>query len=201
MGRLSRSAEPCELPLAEKTKQARLITSPISIRLMPLLKCKIHRVSVALEEKTDYYAQERKVARHEQPKRYTLLFVKQPEKKERIEPLLPIISDDVNAARESPLASMAKTAALNDPERLSDFDLDGQDDDRMYAGLMDPLGPWHLEKSLQIPDCNAKIRFTTKHDKTNISVGHSLKVTLRVERGDDEAMDAKGRRKQFDIIM
>jgi hypothetical protein len=71
----------------------------------------------------------------------------------------------------------------------------------MYAGLMDPLGPWHLEKNLHIPDCNARIRFSTKHDKTNISVGHSLKVILRVERGDDEALDVKGRRKQFDIIM
>jgi hypothetical protein len=28
-----------------------------------------------------------------------------------------------------------------------------------------------------------------------------LKVTIRVERGDDVAMDSKGRRKQFDIIM
>jgi hypothetical protein len=71
----------------------------------------------------------------------------------------------------------------------------------MYASLLDPMGPWHLEKNLSVPDCASGIRFTTKHDKTNIGVGHWLKVTIRVERGDDEAVDAKGRRKQFDIIM
>lgn len=30
---------------------------------------------------------------------------------------------------------------------------------------------------------------------------HSLKVCIRVERGDDEAVDAKGNRKKFDIIV
>jgi len=71
----------------------------------------------------------------------------------------------------------------------------------VYATLLDPLGPWHLEKNLQIPDCATQIKFTSKHEKTNITVGHWLKVIIRVERGDDVAVDAKGRRKQFDIIM
>jgi hypothetical protein len=34
-----------------------------------------------------------------------------------------------------------------------------------------------------------------------MSVQHWLKVTIRVERGDDQALDSKGRRKQFDIII
>ncbi|KAK8849580.1 hypothetical protein IAR55_004915 [Kwoniella newhampshirensis] len=175
-------------------------TIPISIRLMPLLKCKIHRLTVALEEKTDYYANERKVARHETPKRFILMFVKQPDNKERIEPLLPIISDDPNAAEQSPLAEMARQAALNNPPADA-FDLERDVNDSMYASLMEPTGPWHLEKDLTVPDCTSKIKFTTKHDLTNITVGHWLKVTIRVERGDDEAMDSKGRRKQFDIII
>ena len=193
------------------------VDSPISVRLMPLLKCKIHRLTVALEgscsllchdrransnmtEKTDYYAQERKVARHETPKRFILLFVKQPDLKERTEPLLPIISDDPNAAEQSPLAEMARQAAMNDPPSDA-FDLERDPNDAMYASLMEPTGPWHLEKDLQLPDCSSKIKFTTKHDQTNITVAHWLKVTIRVERGDDEALDSKGRRKQFDIIM
>ncbi|WWC65955.1 uncharacterized protein I303_108577 [Kwoniella dejecticola CBS 10117] len=175
-------------------------TIPISIRLMPLLKCKIHRLTVALEEKTDYFAQERKVARHETPKRFVLLFIKQPDYKERIEPLLPIISDDPNAAEQSPIAEMARQAAINNPNP-DVFDLDRDPNDSMYAQLMEPTGPWHLEKELHVPDCTSKVKFTTKHEQTNITVGHWLKVTIRVERGDDEALDAKGRRKQFDIII
>ncbi|WVQ96129.1 hypothetical protein IAU59_003231 [Kwoniella sp. CBS 9459] len=176
-------------------------TIPISIRLMPLLKCKIHRLTVALEEKTDYFAQERKVARHETPKRFVLLFIKQPDHKERIEPLLPIISDDPLAAEQSPVAEMARQAVLNNPLPTDLFDLERDPNDSMYASLMEPTGPWHLEKELHIPDCASKIKFTTKHEQTNITIGHWLKVTIRVERGDDEALDAKGRRKQFDIII
>ncbi|WVQ79308.1 hypothetical protein IAT38_001405 [Cryptococcus sp. DSM 104549] len=175
-------------------------TIPISIRLMPLLKCRIHRLTVALEEKTDYYAQERKVARHETPKRFVLLFIKQPDHKERTEPLLPIISDDPLAAEQSPLAELARNAALNNPPADA-FDLEQDPNDSMYASLMEPTGPWHLEKDLVLPDCTSKIKFTTKHDQTNITVAHWLKVTIRVERGDDEALDSKGRRKQFDIII
>lgn len=172
---------------------------------MPLMKCRIHRLTVTLEEKTDYFAQNRKVARHEQPRKFPLLFVKQPDKKERIEPLLPILSDDPNAARLSPLADLARVAYLNNPSARPDFDIDQDDpelaDDNMLANLLDPLGPWHLEQNLTVPDCSARVRFTTKHDKTNIATSHVLKVTIRVERGDDVAMDTKGRRKQFDIIM
>ena len=177
---------------------ARSDFSPISIRLMPLLKCRVHRLTVALEEKIDYYAQDKKVTRHETPRKYTLLFVKQQEKLERVVPLLPIISDDPNAARDSPLAQMAAQAALNNPS-LDDFD--PQNEDAMYATLYDPLGPWHLEQSLKIPDCASTLKCTSKHERTNITVSHWLKVVIRVERGDDEALDAKGKRKQFDIIM
>lgn len=156
-------------------------------------------------EKTDYYAQNKKVARHEQPRRFPLLFIKQPDKKERIEPLLPILSEDPNAAKSSPLAELARVAYLNNPSERPEFDLEMSDrelaDDNMLAGLMDPLGPWHLEQFMTVPDCAVRIRFTSKHDKTNISTTHLLKVTIRVERGDDVAMDSKGRRKQFDIIM
>lgn len=174
-------------------------TIPFSVRLMPLAKCKVHRLSACLEEKTDYFALGKKVARHETPKRFFMLFVKQPEKLERIVPLLPIISSDVKAAINSPLAPLALKAAHDNPVPGS-FEVD-QEDDAVYASLMDPQGPWHLEKDLKVPDCATAIHFSTKHAKTNITVAHVLKVTIRVERGDDDALDAKGRRKQFDIIM
>jgi len=174
-------------------------TIPVSIRLMPLTKCKIHRLTILLEEKSDYYAQDRKIARHETPKKFLMLFVKQIERLERIQPLLPIISDDPEAARDSPLAPLALQAALNNPT-VDSYDVDGHNDN-MYATLLDPMGPWHLEKNLTVPDCSSTIRFTTKHEKTNINIAHWLKVTIRVERGDDDAVNSKGRRKQFDIII
>lgn len=183
---------------------------------MPLTKCKIHRLTILLEgevqhskaesmtnqqnsEKSDYFAQNRKIARHDTPKKFLMLFVKQQEKLERVQPLLPIISDDVNAARDSPLAPLALQAALNNPT-VESFDVEGHDDN-MYATMLEPLGPWHLEKDLKLPDCASAIKFTTKHQKTNVNIAHFLKVTIRAERGDDLAMDARGRRKHFDIIM
>lgn len=140
------------------------------------------------------------MARHETPRRYVLLAIKQQSDRiERVQPLLPILSEDSNAARDSPLAALAKQAYLNNPASHT-FETEDTEDP-MYASLLDPQGPWHFETVLKIPDCATKINFTTKHDKTNLTIGHVLKITLRVERGDDVANDDKGHRKQFDIIM
>jgi hypothetical protein len=171
---------------------------PMSVRLMPLTKCKVHRLTVALEEKTDYYAVGRKVARHETPRKFILFQAKNGDKKERSDPLLPILSESASAAKDSPLAPLARAAALNNPREFAEF---SNPEDDVYASLLDPLGPWHLEKDLVVPDCHTRIKFTTKHEQTNIAIGHWLKVTIRVERGDDLAVDSKGRRKQFDIII
>jgi hypothetical protein len=65
---------------------------------------------------------------------------------------------------------------------------------------LDPLGPWHLAGTIKVPDCNNTLHFSTTHEAANISVVHTLKILLRVERGDDEALDAKGNRKRFDIV-
>ena len=59
----------------------------------------------------------------------------------------------------------------------------------------DPIGPWNLESTIKLPDCSTKINFSTIHDKANINVSHILKIMLRVERGDDDFMDSKGKRK------
>ncbi|ORX37870.1 hypothetical protein BD324DRAFT_656128 [Kockovaella imperatae] len=173
-------------------------TIPISIRLMPLSKCKVHRLSAILEEKIDYYAHGKRITRHETPRKFVLMFVKQHDKYMGELPLLPILSDDPNAARDSPLASLAAQAAQSNPP--PDLD-EAESKDWQYAQLMDPMGPWHFEKSLHIPDCASMIKVTSKHEKTSIVVSHFLKVTIRVERGDDLALDAKGKRKQFDIII
>lgn len=175
-------------------------TIPISIRLMPLAKCKIYRLTIALEEKSDYYASGKKVARHETPRRFVLFAAKNaaPNKHTPAEPLLPILTDNEDAIQESPLAPLARNAALNNPLEFENL---ANPEDDVYASLLDPLGPWHFEKDLAVPDCTTRLKFSSKHEQTNISVAHWLKVTIRVERGDDLHLDSKGKRKQFDIII
>lgn len=131
---------------------------------------------------------DRRVARHEAVKKYPLLALKSDEKP--AQPLLPILSDDPAAVTKSPLAPLAIKALAGD-----------EDTDDAAASLLNPTGPWYLESALQVPDCSSRIRFSSKHAKTNMTISHWLKVVMRVERGDDTALDSKGRRKQFDIII
>lgn len=46
-----------------------------------------------------------------------------------------------------------------------------------------------------MPECATRINFSTHHEKANITVSHMLKIMLRVERGDDDFLDSKGKRK------
>ncbi|BGP13827.1 hypothetical protein JCM10213v2_001765 [Rhodosporidiobolus nylandii] len=159
---------------------------PISIRLNPLAKIKLYRVSAQLEQKTSYFAavnSGRKLTRHETPKRFQLLRI---EHKDPKDPLLPILSDD--------------PAAL-DSHPLREFFINATSSDDATPSLLDPISPWHLEGYLQLPDCSTKLSFSTHHDQSNIAIAHNLKIMLRVERGDDEFLDSKGKRKLFDIIV
>ena len=170
-------------------------------------KCKIFRISAAIEgqftipllrskralttgmawiEKIDYFAMERKVARHEAPKKYPLIAFKNADEKHGgAPPLLPIISESTDAIWLSPLAAMAVQARQRD-----------ETEDDAVAQLLNPFGPWNLETMLQVPDCPSRIKFSTKHDSTNMTISHWLKIVIRVQRGDDEALDSKGKRKQ-----
>ncbi|GAA5969490.1 hypothetical protein JCM11641_008132 [Rhodosporidiobolus odoratus] len=159
---------------------------PISIRLNPLAKIKLYRVTAQLEQKTSYFAavnSGRKLTRHETPKRFQLVRI---EHKDPKEPLLPILSDDSNAFQDHP---------------LKDFFVNATSSDDATPSLLDPVSPWHLDGYLQLPDCATKINFSTHHHQSNIAVAHNLKIMLRVERGDDEFLDSKGKRKLFDIIV
>ncbi|KAK4052432.1 hypothetical protein OIV83_002234 [Microbotryomycetes sp. JL201] len=156
---------------------------PMSIRLSPMAKVKLYRVSAILEQKTNYYATGRKLTRHETPKKYTLLRV---ENKDPREPLLPVLNENSDAILDHP---------------LREFFINPTSSEDWTPQLLDPLGPWYLESNLQIPDCSTKINFSTAHERANVAVSHVLKIMLRVERGDDEFLDSKGKRKLFDIIV
>ncbi|GAA5921978.1 hypothetical protein JCM3775_003447 [Rhodotorula graminis] len=159
---------------------------PISIRLNPLAKIRLYRVTAQLEQKTSYFASVnsgRKLTRHETPKRFQLLRI---ENKDPKEPLLPILSDDPDVLLNHPLREFFINASSSDDDTPS---------------LLDPIGPWHLDGLLQLPDCSSKLCVSTHHEKSNISISHTLKIMMRVERGDDDYLDSKGNRKLWDIVV
>lgn len=81
---------------------------PLWIKFIPLgEKVRLWRLTAVLEEKTKYFAKGRKVSRHETPRRWVLIRIVSPEGK----PLVPIISDQPDALRSSPLAEHAIAAA------------------------------------------------------------------------------------------
>jgi len=74
-------------------------------------------------------------------------------------------------------------------------------DQPILPSAEDGPGPWELHYDLRLPSCKSRINFSTIHPASAIRVQHTLRMTLRVSRGDDVHLDSKGRRKQFDIII
>ncbi|KAJ7782650.1 hypothetical protein B0H16DRAFT_1670974 [Mycena metata] len=157
---------------------------PVSFTFMPMAKVKIHRVAIHLEEKVEYYSQMKRVARADPVFRLQLLSIKNDDKNGG--PILPLDSNDVDALKKSPLL------ALTEP---------GDDLSELASEWMGP-GPWTFHQELQLPRSCARLRFTNKNKRSNMTVTHLLKCVMRVERGDDSAIDAKtGKRKLFDIVV
>lgn len=149
-----------------------------------MTKLKVYRISVHLEEKITYFAHDRKLKREEGPRRFVLSKVAYEDEED---PLLPIVSTATNALQESPLADW-----LVNPHSTSDD---------TAASCMDVLGPWELEASVPVPGPESKLRFSTTSQKSNIAVSHVLKVIIRVDRGDDDFVDGKGKRRKWDIVV
>jgi len=107
--------------------------------------------------------------------------------------ILPLESDDTNALLSSPIYPV-----LDLPSETHARD---QALTEMASTLMGP-GPWTFHQDLQLPASCKVLRPTNKNRRSNISITHLLKCVMRVERGDDEAVDEKnGKRKLFDIVV
>ena len=156
---------------------------PITIRLRPLAKIKVYRISVFLEEKVVYFALSKKLQRSENVRRVTLAKLSYDEEDK---PLLPILSEDPDAIAKSPLAPWLINPTSSDDTTPS---------------CLDPIGPWELEAVLKVPGPESRLKFTTTNAKSSIHITHVLKVVVRVDRGDDSFLDAKGKRKKWDIIV
>lgn len=83
---------------------------PISIRLNPLTKMKVFRVTTVLEEKYTFYAKDHKVARSPTTRKYELCKVYYPDNS----PLLPIVSDSPDALASSPLRDWIVDSSSSD---------------------------------------------------------------------------------------
>ncbi|KAJ7188705.1 hypothetical protein C8R46DRAFT_1157632 [Mycena filopes] len=157
---------------------------PVSLTLMPMAKVKIHRLSIYLEEKVDYYSQMKRLARSDPVMRLQLLSIKCDDKTGGH--ILPLDSDDVDALKKSPLIALT---------------VPGDDLSQLASEWMGP-GPWTFHQELQLPQSCSRLRFTNKNKRSNMTVVHVLKCVMRVERGDDIAIDPKtGKRKLFDIVV
>lgn len=159
-------------------------TVPVTFTLMPLAKVKIHRVSVFIEERVDYYTNMRRIARSDPVTRVELLSIKGEGK--GADPILPLESDEVEAFRKSPLFSVL------DPQA---------DISEVASSVMGP-GPWTFHQDLKLPSSCGAMRFTNRNRRSNIIITHLLKCVLRVERGDDVHIDGKtGKKRLFDIVV
>lgn len=139
---------------------------------------------MAYSERVDYWANFRTIAYTDPLTRIVLLSLKPTSKDDGH--ILPLTSDDPEAFLRSPLSELIEPST--DPSEL-------------MSNLMGP-GPWNISKDLKLPEPSEHLHFTNKNKMSNVSVTHTLKVIFRVERGDDEAMDANtGRRKMFDIVV
>jgi arrestin-related trafficking adapter 3/6 len=122
-----------------------------------------------------------RVGRTEAIHRTELLFLKGQDEKH----ILPLDSDDAEAFKHSPLYAMRPPDA---------------DASEMASSLMGP-GPWTFHHDLKLPSSCSELHFTNKNKKSNIIVTHSLKILMRVERGDHEVDPKTGKKKLFDIIV
>ncbi|KAF5348645.1 hypothetical protein D9758_006761 [Tetrapyrgos nigripes] len=161
--------------------------------MLPLAKVKIHRISVVLEEKVEYHNNFKSVGRTDPISTAQLLSLREEGKSKDVRHILPLESDDTNALINSPLYQV-----LDLP---SDPHVRDQALTEMAADLMGP-GPWTFHQELQLPASCKILHATNKNRRSNISITHLLKCVMRVERGDDSAIDERtGKRKLFDIVV
>ncbi|KAG1854182.1 hypothetical protein DFJ58DRAFT_384275 [Suillus subalutaceus] len=147
-------------------------TIPIDLTIVPFTKAKVHRISVHIDERIEYHTPTRRTVRSQPTQRITLLSLEN-EVDGESHPLLPLISDDPEAFQKSPLYQL-----------LNAHD----DENEMAMAVMGP-GPWSFHHEVQLPQHCSLIHFSNRNKKSNVTVHHTLKIVIRVERGDDEATD------------
>lgn len=154
-------------------------TIPITLSFLPMAKVRIYKISAQLEEQIIFFTFEPRIRHTDGGRRFNLLSL---ESRDKDLPLLP----HSQTAIDSPLHALL-----------------GSDDipSELTANLMS-AGPWTLRVILKVPNGSGTLHFSNKNRRAPIQILHTLKIVIRVERGDDKQMDPKtGQRKRFDVIL
>jgi len=106
-------------------------------------------------------------------------------------PILPLVEED---PRNSPLYALAR----------EDLEYIGQSEEERVSNLtsewMGP-GPWPLRLNVKISSFCGTLRPTNMNKKGNITISHTLKIIIRVEKEDTGDADSTKRKKVFDIVI
>ncbi|KAG6381964.1 hypothetical protein JVT61DRAFT_592 [Boletus reticuloceps] len=157
---------------------------PLQLTIMPLAKAKVHSISVYLDERTEYFTRTHSQARSDAMRRATLLVIKHDRFDEgHGKPILPLMSDESDAFRKSPLYCLLQP---------------GEDESEVASSLMGP-GPWTIRHQLQLPDSCSTLHPSNRTKGSNVMVNHTLRLVLRVEK--EEGTVTTGRKKMHDIII
>ncbi|KDQ20201.1 hypothetical protein BOTBODRAFT_170202 [Botryobasidium botryosum FD-172 SS1] len=187
---------------------------PFSVTLLPLAKVIgdfLPSVNLPISEKVDYYAHERHIARHDPPRKFDLLTIKNAHGA----PLLPVLPDTPSEGLAAspllpflrpsrPLATNTEIEAASSSVSESNtlMTLIGEDSEtEAVSQLVNPHGPWTIHGKMKLPSCASRVHFTNRQAKGVIDVRHWLKMSLRVDRGGDDTRDAKGKKKLYDIVI
>lgn len=143
---------------------------PLQLTLSPMGKLRVLRMTIALEEQIEYFANERRTKRQEMPRKWTLLRIPA---RDSDAALLPVESDALDALAQSPLApyvrAAARKAALEERDAVLHAPINAQ-------------GPWRLALDLAVTmERQKQINISCVHPKSNTAIRHQLKIKVRVE--------------------
>ena len=153
-------------------------------------------------EKTEYTVSNYRLIRTEPVRRFQLLCIRHPQSLSNMKtvarsapPLLPILAQSSgDHSSEAVLLPYADPP----PTLLSESSATEHQAEAL-AHLLNLEGPWHLAGLLKVP--LSYLHVSHKHPTSFVTIKHSLKIFLRVEKGEDEVDPKTGRKKQFDIII
>ncbi|KAH8921155.1 hypothetical protein BT69DRAFT_354002 [Atractiella rhizophila] len=163
---------------------------PFVVRITPMAKIKLYRISATLEQRVQYYDMNH-------PDRDILKVDTS---------LFKLFDTSVNALRHDilfPIEELKGDYKAFNPllEPLS-RDRAGNEDVERVAQWYDPVGPWTVEGQMPIPDCStANLQPSFRHSLANLSIHHFVKFTVRLERGDELYLDVNGKKRLFDLVL
>jgi arrestin-related trafficking adapter 3/6 len=106
-----------------------------------------------------------------------------------------------SSEKATPILPLPQTVTSSTESPLHFFLGPNDDPSELTASLIGP-GPWTFQLALLVPSACGTLHCSNKNMRAPIQITHSLKVVIRVERGDDSQVDPQtGKPRQFDIVM